>query len=367
MTARRFWNPRARSHHERGFILVWFTVMLVVLLAIGGLAVDLGRWYVESQRTQRAADAAAMAGVVHRSPAEDFSADPRWSSVAATVAEANGYSNNVSPGTPLSDTGDVRVEASTRSCTGPGNDEDCVELPRNQLKVTVETRIPNLFATLVGLDTHNVRRSAIAEYQGEVQMGSPTNVLGNEPVAAGETRWTNGDPAQQPGFWLNVNGPRTYLANGEPYQGNDCRVVAFPEGVGPDRADGCDGTGQNRFYEYPTDVLGGESGRDGYLYTIRARGTQPGETLRVQLFDPVWTPQGSACTSWQYSDIYNHVVAYKDASPVSGWPGVLPSPRGSRSTSTAGSWSPATATAGTSSSGSPTSSPTGSPWPRPTP
>ncbi|MCZ7525773.1 MAG: Tad domain-containing protein [Acidimicrobiia bacterium] len=273
-------SPRRAGRVEHGFILVWTTLMLVVMLAIGGLAVDLGRWYVESQKLQRAADAAAMAGVVHRSPAEDASADPRWRTVAARVAEANGYTNDVGVGAALSDVGDVRVEASIRSCDGPGNDEHCVELPANQLKVTVETRIPNLLAGLVGLDIFDVRRGAIAEYQGEVQMGSPSNVLGNEPVAAGDTRWGTGE--QFPGYWLSVQGPRTLAYHGDLLQSEECRVEGGLSGSG-DRADPCLGPDKDPRYQ------------EDYVFTIRVEEPDAADTLKVDLFDPVFYPVGSAC------------------------------------------------------------------------
>lgn len=49
---------------ERGFVLVWFAVMLVVLIAIGGLAVDFSHWFQVGSQEQKAVDAAALAGAV---------------------------------------------------------------------------------------------------------------------------------------------------------------------------------------------------------------------------------------------------------------------------------------------------------------
>ena len=45
---------------ERGVVVIWFALMLIVLLGIAGFAVDLSNWWVQSQRLQKAADAGAQ-------------------------------------------------------------------------------------------------------------------------------------------------------------------------------------------------------------------------------------------------------------------------------------------------------------------
>ena len=70
-----------------------FAGSLVALLAFTALAVDLGWFYVMDQRTQRAADAAALAGVIELP--DDTTAAV---STAKEVATTNGFaSSSISP------------------------------------------------------------------------------------------------------------------------------------------------------------------------------------------------------------------------------------------------------------------------------
>ena len=71
---------------ENGIALVWFATTLVLLIGTAGFAVDLGWLYLNSSRTQRSADAAATAGVVHL-PGFPANADLD----ARDAARANGY------------------------------------------------------------------------------------------------------------------------------------------------------------------------------------------------------------------------------------------------------------------------------------
>ena len=56
---------RERARDDSGLIAVWFAVLVPVLFAFAAFAVDVSRWYVETERMQKAADAAALAGVVY--------------------------------------------------------------------------------------------------------------------------------------------------------------------------------------------------------------------------------------------------------------------------------------------------------------
>src|SRR5690606_25152252 len=57
---RKTWAERNRR--ERGVVLVWFTLLLVAILAFVGFAIDLSNWWYQAQKLQRAADAGAHAG-----------------------------------------------------------------------------------------------------------------------------------------------------------------------------------------------------------------------------------------------------------------------------------------------------------------
>ena len=60
-----------------------------VFLGMAALGVDTARWYVEIERVQKAADAAALAGVTYMP--NDLTSAPRPRSTSAT---RNGYPNS---------------------------------------------------------------------------------------------------------------------------------------------------------------------------------------------------------------------------------------------------------------------------------
>ena len=77
---------RARRSDERGVVLVWLAVTLVLLLGVAAFGIDVAYWQVTKNREQRAADAAALAGAV------TFPGDLAASNTQAQgVAADNGY------------------------------------------------------------------------------------------------------------------------------------------------------------------------------------------------------------------------------------------------------------------------------------
>ena len=77
---------KQRSRQERGAALIISAATLVVLMGAAAMGTDLGWLYLNGLRTQNAADAAALAGVVYL-PDDESTAQ----SVATTVAAANKY------------------------------------------------------------------------------------------------------------------------------------------------------------------------------------------------------------------------------------------------------------------------------------
>ena len=124
---------RSDRRDEQGFVLVWFTILFIVLLAIAAFVVDLTHAYSASQQAQNSADASALGGVVVMPDFDDAE------DLAEQIAQDNGV-----------DIGDVTVEA-----TGVDN----------QLKVTIRHRVGTFFAPAIGIDSLTVTRSATAEYQ----------------------------------------------------------------------------------------------------------------------------------------------------------------------------------------------------------
>src|SRR5579862_7072587 len=63
--ARRVASVSRARRDQRGIVLVWMALTLVILLMFAGFMVDLGAWYTQSQTLQQAADAAALAGATY--------------------------------------------------------------------------------------------------------------------------------------------------------------------------------------------------------------------------------------------------------------------------------------------------------------
>jgi hypothetical protein len=141
------------SHRRRaGQVLVIFVASAAVFIGMCAIVVDVAWYWASNLRIQRAADAAALAGVVH------LPGNPTLAvSVARAEATKNGYTTT--PGgytvTPVPD---------------PAN-------PR-RLEVTINGPVGTHFAKLFGLDHLPASRTSKAEYVLPVPMGSPENYYG---------------------------------------------------------------------------------------------------------------------------------------------------------------------------------------------
>ena len=259
-------SRRRAARGERGYLLVWFGAMLLTLLLFAAFAVDLGNWYLTRERVQRAADAAALAGVVHKS-----NGDPPQAATQAALDTAgnNGFDDN----------------DSATTITFPPVGEA-------QLAVNIDHDVDNFFLKLISLNTTTISADATAEYNAPLPMGSPSGVLGREPESGAASWRPSWDVSSQ--FWLSVHGPRTTKFNGDAVEADECVQVpvavggrgsdAFPSGDNS-IPDGCD-----------SETLSNQDGNDdGHLFTVRVRDARPGESLEIQLFDPILYSMGSQC------------------------------------------------------------------------
>jgi len=214
---------------------------MVVLLGFCGFAVDISNWWLQAQRQQRAADAAALAGVVFM-PDSYSNAE----AVALSTASQNGYPS-----------GSVGVSTTGRP---------------TQLRVQVERSVRNFFGSILGVNTTRIRRSAVAEYQGSVPMGSPERYLGQDP-----------DRNHLQRLWVNIAGKAANKQSGDRYTANGCGASAYL----------CGGGG-NQEYLKDVDPATGNRTNEGYFFAIRV--TSPGD-LNVQIYDPAYISTGDTCTS----------------------------------------------------------------------
>ena len=232
-----------KSRRERGVVLVWFALMLIVLMGFAGFAVDLSNWWLQAERLQRAADSGAHAGVVYL-PADMTGA----TSTARAEVVKNGYQLN---GSGANATVAVSQEANP-----------------NQLRVAITSQVSTFFVKLLGVDTVTLTREAVAEYIAPVPMGSPENKLGNDPA--------RGDVDAQ--LWVNVAAPNSTKGSGDRHQAKRCGTSVS----------GCTNTVlpgiQNDEYAF-----------EGYLFSLKVKNRPSGQPLNVQVYDPAFAYVGDKC------------------------------------------------------------------------
>lgn len=240
---------------DGGFVAVWLVITFGVMVGFAAFAVDLGNWYLGQSRAQNAADAAAMGGMV-------FLPEDRGSAQATvhTIAAQHG----IAPG-------QVRI---TYAETG-------------ELEVCVDETVGNVFLPVIGLpDSKTLSACAKAAFERALEMGSPENILGNDPESGGP----------QPGFVLGVAGPDWIKADGDRHGAGRCGTAAAGATVAF-----CNG--------FP--IANEEYSEDGYTFGVTVTAAT-GQPLRVQIYDPAWAGDGLTldCTrgmpsTTQLNNLYN--------------------------------------------------------------
>ena len=215
-----------RTNSESGVSLPLVALMMVTLLGLAAFAVDLGWFYLNASRIQRAADASALAGVIHM-PSDPTEA----SAVAHQVAQANGYEDLGVPGSYPT------VLATT------------VPEP-TQLQVTITDQVPTFFLKVFGMSNQVITKTAQAEFVPPLPLGSPDNQFGNSC-----------DPTQpgcvgQPNFWANIHGRYTDTISGDAFSSACRKKTGSP----------CDGANSNSTFRDDAHK------RPGYLYGIETNG-----------------------------------------------------------------------------------------------
>ncbi|HTY73149.1 MAG TPA: pilus assembly protein TadG-related protein [Actinomycetes bacterium] len=252
---------------DSGYVAVLVALCLPLFLGLCALAVDVATWYVTGVRAQKAADAAALGGAVYL-PADTATAR----SVALSLVDENGFT--VGGGTAVEVNED---ESPTR------------------LRVTVSTTVHNTFGVVLGHPTTVVTRTAVADYAGPIQMGSPCNVLGNEAMETSRI----GSPAcagQTGIYWLNIAGTDVNKARGDAYASGYCTVPDTDNTI-----DGCSSLAPaGNLWGGPTNNLDhaeftNPPSDSGYLYAVHV--ASPVAELSIQGFDLGWVAVGDRCNA----------------------------------------------------------------------
>ena len=238
------YRRRTRLKGERGYVLVMSALLMIPLLAFAGFAIDVGAWYTHANRMQRAADAAALAGVVW------MPNDDKAEQIALDVAKANGFDDAAA---------DITV-----TVTPVGS---------RRLRVLIHDNDSPMYLSSIFLNQVDIERQALAEYVQAVPMGSPDNTLGNDPE-----RWS-ASGYSRPFYWLNTSGPRGRKANGDRHTAGVC-----------DAYSGCSGTTNLDYSE------------DGYFYRLTVDTRPVSGDLSVQVYDPAFFYTGDTCATGNLLD-----------------------------------------------------------------
>src|ERR1035437_3182084 len=153
-------SDAGRRLASRGQVLVIFAGALITLLSLSAVVIDVSWYWANTLRVQRAADAAALAGVV--SLPGDV---PGAQATAVKAAGQNGYGAL---------TNACQSDNTTPSSV-PGICAQPDSANNRQLDVTVSAPVGTFFMRLIGINSITASRSAKAKYELPVPMGSPLN------------------------------------------------------------------------------------------------------------------------------------------------------------------------------------------------
>lgn len=153
-----------RLRNQDGIVLPYLALLLLCLCGAGAFAADLGFWYARGAKLQKAADAAALAGVVW------LPNNTQAHATAVEVLKMNGI-----------DTPNIN------SVVDPSNDLEVVITPlsTHRLRVKITDRKVETILASVFFDSINMGRKAVAEYAPPVPMGSPANTFGTGNLIPG--------------------------------------------------------------------------------------------------------------------------------------------------------------------------------------
>jgi hypothetical protein len=262
-----------RSSH--GQVLVIFAGAIVALLSLSALVIDVSWYWANSLRVQRAADAAALAGVV--SLPGDV---PAAKATALKAAGQNGYGGltnacKADGKTPLNVPG---------ICAQP----DAVN--NRQMNVTLSEPVNSFFMRIIGINKITATRASKAKYELPVPMGSPLNYFGVYQlctvagVCSAEQDAVSGTLPSQ-GFFGAIEGEGSNRSTGDafaPYYDNK-----------------------------PT--VNGQYNSKGYDYTV----VVPTAGATIWIFDPTFCATATKTTGGGHAGAGDHWLGPNNPVPVS--------------------------------------------------
>lgn len=263
----------AKDDQQSGVVLVLTAFVLVVLMGMAAFAVDLGWIYYSQLNTRKAAEAAALAGVVHMplpSCADPvFGTDPH--TVAQELAVAHGY-----------------IDGSSGVNVTPSAGANC-----NQLTVSIDNPINTFFMRVFGIDTVTISEQATAEQLPPLKIGSDESYLGEDPD----------DSTRDRDFFLAISGRDRGKGQGDAYA-----ALWY---------DGSDGG------DYQSNVVEHRDPSYWYAVEVLEGSASAGQSMNIQIYDGVTHdgdgdgsshPQDGPTYDWQFGVDYGSPDAREDGS-----------------------------------------------------
>ena len=248
----------APQEKEDGYAIALVALLLIPLIGFMALAIDVGAWYTQATKVQRAVDASALSSVV-------------WmpdTAQARVVAEETMSKHGIDFTETFIDENGI---AQTRW------DPPIIEsVNGNEFQVRVvltDNNAPVFFGKLF-VENVSITRQAIAEFVKPVPLGSRSNTFGNNlPNGCDNVNAACNTNGAQVGFWAAINGPREPHTSGDPFS-----TVCLDQNSRP-----CTNT----------DNDGVELRRDGYLFAIEIPQNAVGQTVTLELKGPAHVRGGN--------------------------------------------------------------------------
>lgn len=223
------------ERRQQGAVLLLVALSVFVLLGMAAFAVDIGWLYVNQVRTRKAAEAAALAGVVYLPlpSGTPFSAGTQPWDTALDIADRAGDWDSVAPS--------LGAHAA-------------------QLNVAITETVDTFFMKVFGINTVEIHQDATAEHIPPLKIGSDEPYLGEDPTVAGRNR----------NFFVAISGEDRTKGQGD-------ELAAREYDTGGNSAT-YSGDGNPAYY---------------YAFEVPAGSSLIGGTLEVQVFDPQPQDQGA--------------------------------------------------------------------------
>jgi hypothetical protein len=268
--------PRAnRPKGQQGYILVMFGLLLIPLLLMVGFSVDVGSWYNRVSQIQKAADSAALAGVVW------LPDETKARTEALEAAKRNGFDDAAS---------NIVVTAVKSTIS-----------PRRLVVTVTDNSVGSFIYEQITGKRIKLARTAFAEYVLPVPLGSPRNYFGlgrllvDNPVAGAEAEL----------LYQSVNPWCTDKYDGDRYQSK-----TFGNSGGG-TVTNCPGTANNADY----------NGTKGYELFVEAPANRT-SAIDIRLYDPSYNLQCNTPTytysNWTRADGSSGYDTYSPSRSFSG-------------------------------------------------